>query len=59
MADWMARGTLGARGAWLIECEAPLWDARGLTARWLASHGPISEQANFTRVRVTRYNLQK
>jgi len=27
---WMARGTLGARQAWLIASEVPLWDARGL-----------------------------
>jgi mannosyltransferase len=54
---WMARGTLGARQAWLIASEVPLWDARGLTVHWLAAHATAEDRADFARVSVTRYVL--
>jgi len=56
-ADRMARGTAGARAAWLIASEAPMWDQRGLTEQWLAAHGTPSLHADFERVSVTRYEL--
>ncbi len=55
---WMARGTMGARRAWLIASEVPLWDARGLTVQWLAAHAAAEDRADFARVSVTRYVLR-
>lgn len=57
-ADRMARGTAGARAAWLIASETSMWDQRGLTEQWLAAHGTPSLHADFERVSVTRYELQ-
>jgi hypothetical protein len=57
-ADRMARGTAGARAVWLIASEAPMWDQRGLTERWLAEHGVPTDQADFERIAVTRYELR-
>jgi mannosyltransferase len=56
-ADRMARGTAGARAVWLIASEAPMWDQRGLTERWLVQHGTPALNADFERVSVTRYEL--
>ena len=57
-ADRMARGTAGVKAIWLIASETPMWDQRGLTARWLAEHGTPTHRADFERVAVTRYELQ-
>ena len=57
--ELMARGTAGTRAAWLIATEVSLWDARDLARSWLASHGTVTDQADFTRVSVTRYVLRK
>jgi hypothetical protein len=56
-ADRMVRGTAGAKAVWLISSEAPMWDQRGLTERWLAEHGAPTAHADFERVSVTRYEL--
>ena len=56
-ADRMARGTAGAGAVWLIASEAPMWDQRALTERWLAEHGAPTAHADFERVSVTRYEL--
>ncbi len=56
-ADRMARGTTDARAVWLIASEAPMWDQRGLTERWLTEHGAPTAHADFERVSVTRYEL--
>jgi hypothetical protein len=58
-ADRMAAGATGARAAWLIASETPMWDARGLTEQWLAAHGNVTHRAEFARVSVTRYELEK
>jgi hypothetical protein len=59
VADRMARGTAGASAAWLIAAEVPLWDQRGLTEKWLAAHATVTQHAEFARVSVTRYELEK
>jgi hypothetical protein len=55
--DWMAQGLGEARGAWLIASEAPMWDEQGMTEKWLAEHGAAQEHAEFSRVAVTRYEI--
>lgn len=57
VADEMRRATQGAPAAWLIASEDTLWDERGLTRNWLATHGQPSDAAQFTRVEVIRYEL--
>jgi hypothetical protein len=55
--DWMTRGLGGAPAVWLIASEAPMWDEKGLTEKWLADHGSAQDHAEFARVAVTRYDL--
>jgi mannosyltransferase len=59
LAKQMGRGTAQTRSAWLIASEAPMWDARGLTQTWLATHGVVTDHADFARVSVTRYELER
>lgn len=59
VADRLARATAGARAVWLIASEVPLWDQRGLTEKWLAGHAAATHHAEFARVAVTRYELEK
>lgn len=58
VAEELARGTAGYAAVWLIASEVALWDARGLTEAWLATHGVVTDRAELTRVSVTRYRLQ-
>ncbi|PKO22332.1 MAG: hypothetical protein CVU38_10070 [Chloroflexi bacterium HGW-Chloroflexi-1] len=58
LAAKMAAKTSGARAVWLIASEAPMWDARDLTQAWLDRYGTVTERAEFTRVTVTRYQLE-
>jgi mannosyltransferase len=55
--DWMVQGLSKARGAWLIASEVSMWDAKGLTEKWLAEHATAAEHAEFSRVAVTRYRF--
>ncbi len=55
----MTLGAAGAHAAWLIASETAMWDERGLTESWLAAHGTPGDHADFERVSVTRYELQK
>ena len=59
VAEQMAQGTAGSRAAWLIASEVPMWDQRELTRAWLSDHGWATDQADFARVSVTRYELEK
>lgn len=59
VAAKMAQGTAAAPAAWLIASEAPMWDRRGLTEAWLAGHGEVTHHAEFARVTVTRYKLER
>ena len=56
-ANRMVSETAAAKAVWLIASEAPMWDQRGLTARWLADHATPALHADFERVSVTRYEL--
>lgn len=55
----MTEGVGRAAAAWLVASEAEMWDSRGLTQGWLAAHGAVTDQAEFNRVSVTRYQLSK
>jgi hypothetical protein len=35
-----------------------MWDQRGLTRAWLSNNGKATDQADFERVSVTRYELR-
>jgi 4-amino-4-deoxy-L-arabinose transferase-like glycosyltransferase len=59
IAEQMARGTAGRRAVWLIASEVVLWDQRELTRAWLSSNGQVTDQADFTRVSVARFELGK
>jgi hypothetical protein len=59
VADRMAQATAGARAAWLVASEVPLWDQREMTRAWLSNNGTATDGADFTRVSVTRYELEK
>ena len=54
----LARLTNGYAAAWLVTSEGEMWDRRGLVLAWLAAHGEIGAQADFTSVRVARYDLR-
>lgn len=58
LAAQMARDTAHAATVWLIASEVPMWDARNLTEAWLLAQGRVTDQADFTRVTVTRYALK-
>ncbi len=55
----MAEGAAPAAAVWLVASETPMWDSRGLTQAWLAAHGAVTDHADFARVSVTRYQLEK
>jgi hypothetical protein len=55
--DWMTQGLGDAPAVWLIASEAPMWDEKGLTEKWLADHGSAQDHAEFARVAVTRYDF--
>jgi hypothetical protein len=55
----MVQATVDARAVWLIASEVPMWDQRELTRAWLLNNGTVTEQADFARVSVMRYELQK
>ena len=59
VGEQMMRGTTGSQAAWLIASEVSMWDQRELTRAWLSNHGKATDQADLTRVSVTRYELQK
>jgi hypothetical protein len=55
----MAQRTAGSRAVWLIASEVSLWDQRELTQLWLSDNGEATDQADFARVSVTRYEMKK
>lgn len=58
VAEQLAEITEGYQTVWLVESEPEMWDRRGLTARWLDEQSTHSDEAHFTLVDVTRYELQ-
>jgi uncharacterized membrane protein len=59
VAEIIATGTAQAPAVWLVASEMSMWDQRGLTQAWLASHGTVTDHAEFARVAVTRYDLRR
>jgi mannosyltransferase len=59
IAEQMAQKTAGSRAVWLIASEVSLWDQRELTQLWLSDNGEATDQADFARVSVTRYEMKK
>jgi len=53
----LARLTAGQSAVWLVSSEAELWDRRGLVVAWLEAQGAPGDEADFARVRVTRYTF--
>jgi len=52
---WMATRIGSAQTLWLIMSEAPMWDERNLTGRWLEDNATAADRAEFARVTVTRF----
>ena len=49
--------TAGYQNIWLLLSEPELWDRRGLVDAWLAAHGRLTDQRDFQRVTLLRYDL--
>jgi len=47
----------GQRAIWLVASEVEMWDERRLLEAWLGRHGRMTDQADFMRVTVSRYEL--
>jgi hypothetical protein len=58
VASRMAELTSGSDTVWLVATEVALWDERDLVHGWLAGHGQLVDEAQFTRVAIYRYALQ-
>lgn len=57
VARRMAEITAGSRVVWLVATEMSLWDERGLVQAWLEEHGRLTDEVQFVRVTVSRYDL--
>jgi mannosyltransferase len=55
--DYLEGVTTGHRRVWLILSEAPMWDARGLTAAWFEQNGQLVEETTLNRVTVGYWEL--
>jgi mannosyltransferase len=53
----MLRIVSGKRVVWLIATEVSLWDERELVQSWLDDHATLTDEAQFVRVTVRRYEL--
>jgi len=53
----MTEMTGGSPVVWLVATEVPLWDERGLVQTWLNERGTLTDEAQFVRVKVYRYEL--
>jgi mannosyltransferase len=53
MADLVA----GNRVVWLVATEVSMWDERDLVHGWLDEHATLTDEAQFVRVAVYRYEL--
>ena len=58
VASRMAELTSGSDTVWLVATEVALWDERDLVHGWLAEHGQLVDEAQFTRVAIYHYALQ-
>jgi mannosyltransferase len=53
----MTKVVAGSRVVWLVATEVPLWDEQDLVRGWLEDHAMLTEEAQFVRVTVYRYEL--
>jgi 4-amino-4-deoxy-L-arabinose transferase-like glycosyltransferase len=53
----MSQITAGSRVVWLVATEVEMWDERGLVQGWLDEHATRTEEAEFVRVTVYRYQF--
>jgi 4-amino-4-deoxy-L-arabinose transferase-like glycosyltransferase len=53
----MANAVTGSRVVWFIATEVSLWDERELVQAWLDEHATLTDEAEFVRVTVRRYEL--
>jgi len=53
----MASMLSGKRVVWLVATEVALWDERDLVHTWLDEHATLTDEAQFLRVTVSRYQL--
>jgi 4-amino-4-deoxy-L-arabinose transferase-like glycosyltransferase len=44
---------------WMVATEVPMWDERELAQGWLAEHARLTDRAEFVRVEVFRYELER
>jgi mannosyltransferase len=57
VARRMAGITAGSHVVWLCATEASMWDERGLVQSWLDAHASRTDEAQFVRVTIYRYEL--
>jgi hypothetical protein len=53
----MANAVAGSQVVWFIATEVSLWDERELVQAWLDEHATLTDEAEFVRVTVRRYEL--
>jgi 4-amino-4-deoxy-L-arabinose transferase-like glycosyltransferase len=53
----MTELTMGTHVVWLVSTEESLWDERGLVKGWLDGHATLTDEAEFVRVTLYRYEL--
>jgi len=53
----LSRLTRGHSAIWLIASEVEMWDRRGLVAAWLEARGTLTDEAEFSRAHVARYEF--
>jgi mannosyltransferase len=56
-ARLMAEITAGSSVVWLVSTEASMWDERNLVQGWLDENATLTDEAQFTRLAVYRYEL--
>ena len=57
VADEMAAAVADAPAVWLVLSEEDMWDTRGLVRTWLDSHGQRTDDQQFQRVEVIRFQM--
>jgi 4-amino-4-deoxy-L-arabinose transferase-like glycosyltransferase len=57
VARRMGELTAGSRVVWLVSTEPDLWDRRGLVQGWLTEHAQLTDEVQFVRVSIFRFEL--
>jgi mannosyltransferase len=53
----MSEITAGSQVVWLVATEVEMWDERNLVQGWLEEHATLTDEVEFVRVTVYRYQL--